>query len=94
MYKEASVDLPSGRINTPQLPADGNLFPDDEIYPMDDDFPQVSASDFVQESVALPEKRILEQTFTSNAHKEVIVNQRKITKLIAFFDDGSYQEMQ
>ena len=40
------------------------------------------------------EKRILEQSFTLSTRQEVPVTQRKITKLIAFFDDGSFQEMQ
>lgn len=90
MYKEAASDLPA------PLPAhsNGNLFPDDEIYPVSEDFESLSSSNFIQEPVVMPEKRILEQSFTLSTRQEVPVTQRKITKIIAFFDDGSYQEMQ
>lgn len=90
MYKEAVVDFsPASTVQTT-----GNLFPEDDIYPADEDFTAIPNSNFVQEPVVIPEKRILEQSFTLSSRQEVTVTQRKITKIIAFFDDGSFQEMQ
>ena len=73
-------------------PTEGSLFHEDDMYPMDE-MPSPEP-----ESVAdienLQEYRIPEQTFTQVNHIERPVNQRKVSKIIVFFDDGSYQEMQ
>lgn len=94
MYKEAAAELPAERTAPLSMPVNGNLFPEDEIYPVEDDFASLARPNFVQEPIAMPEKRILEQSFTLSTRQEVPVTQRKITKIIAFFDDGSFQEMQ
>ena len=94
MYKESAADLPAERTAPLSMPLNGNLFPEEEIYPVEDDFASLARPNFIQETVAMPEKRILEQSFTLSTRQEVPVNQRKITKIIAFFDDGSFQEMQ
>lgn len=87
MYKEAAGDLSAVHTN-------GNLFPDDENFPVENDFASLTTPNLVQEPVVMPEKRILEQSFTLSTRQEMPVTQRKITKIIAFFDDGSFQEMQ
>ena len=94
MYKEAVADLPVERTTPVSIHATGNLFPEDELYPIEEDFVALAKPSFVQEPVPMPEKRILEQSFTLSTRQEVPVTQRKITKIIAFFDDGSFQEMQ
>ena len=94
MYKDAATDLPTERTSPVTMPISGNLFPEDELYPIEEDFVALAKQNFVQEPVPMPEKRILEQSFTLSTRKEVPVTQRKITKIIAFFDDGSFQEMQ
>ena len=68
----------------------GDLFPEDDIYALEDDFTPITAQNFIPEPTPIPEKRILEQSFTLSTRQEIPVNQRKITKIIAFFDDGSY----
>ena len=94
MYKEAAVDIATDRSTPPHTLNDGNLFPEDDIYELENDFNPITVPNFIQEPAPMPEKRILEQSFTLSTKQEVPVNQRKITKIIAFFDDGSYQEMQ
>ncbi len=39
------------------------------------------------------EKEAPIETVTSDEEPEIIVNQRKVSKVIILFDDGSYQEM-
>ena len=95
MYKEASSDLSVEKTAPSSTLATGNLFPDDDLYPaIEDNFVPLSSPNFIQEPIVVPEKRILEQSFTLSTRQEVPVTQRKITKIIAFFDDGSFQEMQ
>ena len=94
MYKEAGIDTQIDRSSPSQTHNDGNLFPEDDIYALEDDFTPITAQNFIPEPTPIPEKRILEQSFTLSTRQEIPVNQRKITKIIAFFDDGSYQEMQ
>ena len=94
MYKEAAADLPAEKTAPLSMPINGNLFPEEDIYPVEEDFASLARQNIVQEPIAMPEKRILEQSFTLSTRHEVPVTQRKITKIIAFFDDGSFQEMQ
>jgi transcriptional regulator with XRE-family HTH domain len=95
MYKEAPSDLSSDRTAPSSMHTTGNLFADEELDPtIEEDFAPLTSPNFIQEPMVVPEKRILEQSFTLSTRQEVPVTQRKITKIIAFFDDGSFQEMQ
>ena len=83
MYKE-STESPSQYVPSPEPLQEPSLFNDDGILsfpPADDNFPP---ADF-------PVRHIEDKT--SSNQLQTIVKQRKATKVVIFFDDGTFQEM-
>ena len=94
MYKETQADtdhvVPVQYFQHPE----GSLFYDDDTYPVEDDFMPPPAQNPLPAPEIVTENRIPERTVSAGNKMETVVNQRKVSKIIIFFDDGSYQEMQ
>ena len=85
--------LGKGRMYKDSAPQTENLFVEEDFYaPEKEDIPFV-----IQESLpdahVQQENCIHEQLNTSHNLTEHAVNQRKVKKVMIFFDDGTYQEM-
>jgi len=94
MYKESVSELQTAVQTTLPSPEEGSLFHDEDLFTSADRFTQVPEPKSVSDIGILSENRSHEQTFTPDRKIEHSVNQRKVSKIIIFFDDGSYQEMQ
>lgn len=83
MYKDQQQDYQDVKGNAV-------LFPEET-----DDTSEVSArvSDIVEDDELLPSAEILSEISTLDTKGKHINNQRKVSKIIILFDDGSYQEM-
>lgn len=94
MYKDQVNEQQKPVHSSIPAPTEGSLFYEDDMYPMEDECMTSPEPESVADIDNLRENRIPEQTFTSVNHIERPINQRKVSKIIVFFDDGSYQEMQ
>ena len=74
------------------MSSEGNLFHEEPIH-NDDQLTLPEAEEFVQDVIIEPENSTEKPTFTIINEPQHVVNQRKVSKVIIFFDDGSYQEM-
>lgn len=83
MYKDQQQDNQNTKENSV-------LFPE-EI----DDTSEISArvSDIVEDDELQPSAEILSEIKTLDTEGKLINNQRKVSKVIILFDDGSYQEL-
>ena len=83
MYKDQQQDNQNTKENSV-------LFPE-EI----DDTSEISArvSDIIEDDELQPSAEILSEIKTLDTEGKLINNQRKVSKVIILFDDGSYQEM-
>ena len=92
MYKEAA---PAPGLPAPEpIPTMSDLlFGEFEVEATE---PEISASESpiaVPINEPAPSAQFLSNMNTSSENTQVVVKQRKVTKIIVMFDDGSYQEM-
>lgn len=94
MYKDQVNEQPKPAHTSLTAPTEGDLFYADDLYAPEEEFIPSPEPESLPDIETPLENRIPEQTFTQANTVESIVNQRKVSKIIIFFDDGSYQEMQ
>lgn len=94
MYKDQVNEQQKPVHASLPAPTEGSLFYEDDMYPTEEEFMPSPEPESAADIETLLENRIPEQTFTPNRKAEHTVNQRKVSKVIIFFNDGSYQEMQ
>jgi hypothetical protein len=92
----------TGKMYTMNQPAspkpveDGTIIFDDEPMPLfTEDSPHAPAESYnpVQPSENNEEIEVLTSIKESTNSTQVVVKQRKVSKVIVLFDDGSFQEM-
>lgn len=79
--------------SSPSRLNEGGLFHDESYVPDEGiDIPAVAEYDY--QPIEIAANQVSAPEFTRNEKVEKAISQRKVTKIIVFFDDGSYQEMQ
>ena len=73
--------------------SDGELFVNDEIFAPEPLFIPPVVPESVKEFESAHENHAVEQIYTPDKGPEKPVIQRKVSKILIFFDDGTYQEM-
>ena len=94
MYKDTKSEQQTNTL--PEPIHEGSLFYDEEQDLYEDTAEQnifTSAQNFYTEPQKEANNAALKQTFTTGNTQQVTIRQRKATKVIVFFDDGTYQEM-
>lgn len=94
MYKDQVNEQPKPAHTSLPAPTEGDLFYADDLYAPEEELMPSPEPESLPDIETPLENRIPEQIFTQANTVERIVNQRKVSKIIIFFDDGSYQEMQ
>lgn len=85
-----------GRMYKDQQQNNQNTKENSVLFPEEiDDTSEISArvSDIVEDDELQPSAEILSEIKTLDTEGKLINNQRKVSKVIILFDDGSYQEM-
>ena len=83
-----------GKMYKDQVSAsDGDLFVNDEIFAPEPAIIPPVVTESVRTFEPVQENLSVEPIFTSDKEAEKPVIQRKVSKVLIFFDDGTYQEM-
>lgn len=90
MYKESASTLPAAE---PIPTMSDLLFGEDEIDAQEPESTAPESPIALPLSTEDPSAKILNDINTLNNTTQTIVKQRKVSKIIIMYDDGSYQEM-